>query len=94
MGTKVSILHTARVRDWAVANIPMPTATYHLETTVRLGRAGPNYTVVTDEMGGSARVWPCYLPRRRAMRQCARREAILAAVARSLPHTRPSRGSW
>lgn len=88
--TRVNVLHTARLRAWQMATIPMPEPTYYLQTTVRLGERGPQYVVETDLVGGDARVWPALLPRRRLMRRCGRRDAILAAVARALPHTRPA----
>jgi hypothetical protein len=68
----------------------MPRPTYHIETTVRLGRRGPQYVVHSGEDGADMRVYPAYLPRRRPMRACGLRESIVAAVARALPATRPA----
>lgn len=87
--SKIHVLHTSRVRDWAMANIPMPDPTYHLETQVRLGSRGPQYIVVSSETGDDMYVYPAaYLPRRRPMRRCGRRDAILAAVTRALRNQR------
>jgi hypothetical protein len=77
---EVHVLHRHEARCWTVATIPMPSAAAYLETTVRLG--GSQYVVVTDTAGRHT-VWPAYLPRRRPMRACSRRRAIVAAVERS-----------
>lgn len=77
----VVIVSTRRVRDWAVATIPVPESTYHLETVVQ---CGGRYVVTTYERGDMS-VWPMYLQRRRPMRSCPRRDAITSAVRAALP---------
>lgn len=88
----ITVLHTTRGQNGAIATIPMPLPTWHLQTSVRLGRTGPQYDVVCDEDGSDMRVYPAYLPRHRPMRHCPRRTAILSAVTSALPMTRPAVG--
>lgn len=87
--THVVVSGTVRVRVPQMATIPMPAPVYRLVTTVRYGDSGPTYLVETGEVGENAVVYSAHIHRRRPMRRCGRRDAILAAVARALPHTRP-----
>lgn len=87
--SRVEVLYTAQVRVWQSATIPMPEPAYMLETSVRLGFRGRQYIVTSDERGQDMRVYAAYTPRRRPMRRCDTRRAIVAAVIRALPATAP-----
>jgi len=77
MTITITVLSRSRVRMGQVATIPMPEPAYMEEVVVRVGRAEYIVYVFTS---GDTTVYPRYATRRRPMRSCATRSAILATV--------------